>query len=40
MVIQKLDYHLNIQGGPVLNVNNPPMDSQSKNKLTCIMSVS
>jgi len=29
-----------IQGGPVLNVNNSPFDSPSKNKLTYIMSFS
>jgi len=29
-----------IQGAPVLNVNNSPVHSQLKNKLTCIMSFS
>jgi len=29
-----------IQGGSVLNVNNSPIDSSSKNKLTYIMSFS
>jgi len=29
-----------LQGGPVLNVNNSPIDSPSKDKFTCIMSFS
>jgi len=31
---------MSVQGGPVLNVNNSPIHSQLKNKLTYIMSFS